>query len=392
MKKIYLDYSATTPLDPRVLEAMMPAFTATFGNASSVHSYGRDARAVLEHSRESVARLIGARSDEIFFTSGGTEADNHAIKGLAAAGLKKGRRQVITSAVEHHAVLHPMESLRAAGFEVIQLPVDRFGRVDPSDVRNALSQPTAFVSIMLANNETGTLNDVRAIGAIAREAGVPLHSDTVQAIGKIGVNVADLGVDVLAVSAHKFYGPKGIGAIYIRKGTQIESFMEGGAQESNRRAGTENVPLSVGFGKAAELAQEMMGQSRIHISGLKNHLQDRLAREFSGLIFNGHPVESLPHILSVSFDSSVEELDGDALIMGMDLRGVAVTSGSACTSGSLQPSHVMLAMGRNEKTARSTIRFSFGRNTTVEELDYAILALKDVVQNARGGHGIGERG
>ena len=384
MTKIYLDYSATTPLDPSVLEAMIPAFAATFGNASSVHSFGRDARAMLERSREAVARLIGAKADEVFFASGGTEADNHAIKGLAAAGLKKGRKQVITAAVEHHAVLHPIESLRAAGFEVIQLPIDEYGRVDPSDVRKALTPSTAFISLMLANNETGTLNDLWAIGAIAKEAGVPIHSDTVQAVGKIGVNVIDLNLDVLSISAHKFYGPKGIGAIYIRKGTQIDSFMEGGAQENNRRAGTENVPLAVGFGKAAELAQNTMDASLAHIRGLKHYLRGRLSSEFAGLLYNGHPTESLPHILSVSFDSSAVQIDGDALIMGMDLRGVAVTSGSACTSGSLQPSHVLLAMRRDERTARATIRFSLGRNTTVEELDYAVSALKDVVQNAKG--------
>jgi len=229
MNRIYLDYSATTPVDPRVTEAMVSVFAKTFGNASSVHSFGREARAILEGSRESVARSIGARPDEVFFTSGGTEADNHAIKGLAAAGARKGKNEIVTSAVEHHAVLLPVEGLQKAGFDVKFVPVDGFGRVDPADVKKALSSKTALVSLMYANNEIGTLNDIRAIGAIAREAGIPLHSDAVQAVGKIAVDMNELNVDVLSISAHKFYGPKGIGAIYIRKGTQIDSFVEGGA-------------------------------------------------------------------------------------------------------------------------------------------------------------------
>jgi cysteine desulfurase len=385
MNRIYLDYSATTPLDPRVLETMVSVFAGTYGNASSVHSFGREARAILEGSRESIARSIGAKADEVFFTSGGTEADNHAIKGLAAAGARKGKNQIITSSVEHHAVLHTVESLRKNGFDVITLPVDGYGRVDPGEVEKALGSSTALISLMHANNEVGTLNDIRAIGAIAREAGIPFHSDTVQAVGKIDVNVNDLNVDVLSMSAHKLYGPKGIGAIYIRKGTQIDSFIEGGAQESNRRAGTENVPLAAGFAKACELAHESMEASLSNIRGLNNHLRDRLGNGFEGLLFNGHPTDSLPHIVNVSFDSSVVQMDGDALIMGLDLRGVAVTSGSACTSGSLQPSHVLLAIGRDEETARATIRFSLGRNTTTQDLDAAISALKEVVEKAQKG-------
>ena len=385
MNRIYLDYSATTPLDPRVLETMVSVFSGAYGNASSVHAYGREARAILERSRESIARSIGAKSDEVFFTSGGTEADNHAIKGLAAAGARNGRKQIITSSVEHHAVLQTVESLRKNGFEVLMLPVDEYGRVDPGDVKKAVGSSTAVISLMYANNEVGTLNDVHAIGAIAREAGVPFHSDTVQAVGKIDVNVSDLNVDVLSISAHKFYGPKGIGAIYIRKGTQIDSFIEGGAQESNRRAGTENVPLTAGFARASELAQDSMATSLTHIRSLNAHLRERLRSGFEGLLFNGHPTESLPHIVNVSFDSSRIQIDGDALIMGMDLRGVAVTSGSACTSGSLQPSHVLLALGRDERTARATIRFSLGRETSVEELDAAVSALKEVVETVQKG-------
>ena len=385
MNRIYLDYSATTPLDPRVLETMVSVFAGVYGNASSVHSFGREARAILEGSRESVARSIGAKSDEVFFTSGGTEADNHAIKGLAAAGARKGKKQIITSSVEHHAVLHSVESLRTNGFDVISLPVDGCGEVDPGDVKKAMGPSTALISLMYANNEVGTLNDIRAIGASAREAGIPFHSDTVQAVGKIAVNVNDLNVDVLSMSAHKFYGPKGIGAIYIRKGTQIDSFIEGGAQESNRRAGTENVPLAAGFARACEIAHDSMEGSLSNIKGLNNHLRNRLRSEFKGLLFNGHPTDSLPHIVNVSFDSSVVQMDGDALIMGMDLRGVAVTSGSACTSGSLQPSHVLLAMGRDVHTARATIRFSLGRNTSIQDLDAAVSVLREVVEKAQKG-------
>jgi cysteine desulfurase len=385
MKRIYLDYSATTPVDPRVLEAMMPAFAGTFGNASSVHSYGREARALLEKSRELIAGFIGAKSDELFFTSGGTEADNHAIRGLAAVALRNGKKQILTSAVEHHAVLHPIDALRQTGFEVIEVPVDGSGRVNPADVKRHINSSTAFISFMYANNEVGSLNDIQALGAIAREAGIPFHSDAVQAVGKIPVDVNVLNVDVLSISPHKFYGPKGIGAIYIRKGTQIDSFLEGGAQESNRRAGTESVPLAVGFARAAEISRESMQSSLDHVSRLRIYLRGRLGNAFSGLIFNGHPADGLPHIVSVSFDSTAVLIDGDALIMGMDIRGVAVTSGSACTSGSLQPSHVLLALGRDEKTARATIRFSLGRNTTTEELDYAVDALKEVVAHAQKG-------
>jgi cysteine desulfurase len=365
---------------------MVSVFAGTYGNASSVHSFGREARVILEGSRESIARFIGAKPDEVFFTSGGTEADNHAIKGLAAAGARKGKNQIITSSVEHHAVLHTVESLRKSGFEVIMLPVDEYGRVDPGDVKKAVGPTSALITLMYANNEVGTLNDIRAIGAIAREAGIPFHSDTVQAVGKIDVNVSDLNVDVLSMSAHKFYGPKGIGAIYIRKGTQIDSFIEGGSQESNRRAGTENVPLAAGFARASELANDSMEDSLSKIRGLNNHLRNRLRSGFKGLLFNGHPSDSLPHIVNVSFDSSAVHIDGDALIMGMDLRGVAVTSGSACTSGSLQPSHVLLAMGRDEQTARATIRFSLGRSTSAQDLDSAISALEEVVENAQKGN------
>jgi cysteine desulfurase len=383
MNRIYLDYSATTPPDPLVIEAMAKAFAESYGNASSVHSYGREARAILEQSRDRIAQWIGAASDEVYFTSGGTESDNHAVKGIALACARSGRNGIVTTAVEHHAVHQPVETLIKSGFDATFLPVDSAGQVDPDQVRKAINPKTALVSVMLANNEVGTLNRISEISAITRQAGIPFHSDTVQAMGKTKVDVKDLGVDMLSISAHKFYGPKGIGAIYIRKGTRIEPFMEGGAQESNRRAGTENVPLAAGFARAAELAASRFEADTTRILGLHRKLKSQLRSQFDGLLMNGHETEFLPHILSVSFDSSVASLDGDAIIMGMDLEGVAVTSGSACTSGSLQASHVLLAIGRDERTARATVRFSIGRLTTDEEIDFAVAALRRVVERVK---------
>ena len=384
MKRIYLDYSATTPLDPRVLEAMMPHFSGHFGNPSSVHAFGRESRAVLEESRDRIARFVGAKSDEVFFTSGGTEADNHAVRGVAHAARRRGKNHIVISAVEHHAVLHSAEALHEDGFEVTSVPVDEHGAVDPDEIQKALRPTTCLVSVMHANNEVGTLNSLKDIGAIAKERGVTLHSDTVQSVGKIRVNVDELGVDLLAISAHKFYGPKGIGAIYIRKGTSVDALIQGGSQESNRRAGTENVPLAVGFAKAVELCDLSVEMEVERVQKLRAKLRQRLEGEFKGILLNGHPTESLPHILNVSFDFSRTPIDGEALIMGMDLQGVAVTSGSACTSGSLEPSHVLLAMGRDVKTARATVRFSLGRWTTEEEISYAVDALHRVVLKMQG--------
>jgi len=379
MKRIYLDHSATTPLDPRVRDAMLPYFIDPYGNPSSIHAFGREARAVLEESRDRIARSIGARSDEVFFTSGGTEADNHALQGVARAARRNGKNHIVISAVEHHAVLHSAAALRENGIEISFVPVDRYGKVDPAEVQKAIKPETFLVSIMHANNEVGTINDLEDISVIAREKGVLLHSDTVQTVGKIKVDVNELGVDLLAISAHKFYGPKGIGAIYIRRGTAVESLLHGGSQESNRRAGTENVPLAVGFAKALELCNELMDEEGGRLRRLRGMLQRRVEGEFKGIIVNNHPTDVLPNILSVSFDSSVAPLDGEALIMGMDLEGVAVTSGSACTSGSLEPSHVLHAMGRDEKTAKATIRFSLGRGSTDDEIDSAVDALHRVV-------------
>ena len=378
MKNVYLDHTATTPLAPEVLEAMKPYFGETFGNASSIHSFGRRAKLALEESRESIARSIGAAIDELFFTSGGTEADNHALRGVVASARKRGKNHIIVSAIEHHAVLHPAESLREEGIEVTTVPVDEFGMIDPDDIRKSINPRTSLISVMHANNEIGTIEPIAAIGAIGREHGVLVHSDTVQTLGKIPVHVGKLNVDMASFSSHKLYGPKGIGAVYIRKGTSIDPFLEGGAQESNRRAGTENVPAAVGFAKAVDLCEKYSDEAA-RLKSLAKHLRGRISSELGGVIFNGHPDQALFNIVSISFDSKRRSVDGEALIIGMDLHGVAVTSGSACTSGSLQPSHVLLAMGRDEATARATIRFSMGRSTTLADIDYSVDALKDVL-------------
>ena len=382
MNYVYLDHSATTPLAPEVLEVMTPHFKDTYGNASSVHGLGRKARAVLEESRESIAAHLSARSDEVFFTSGGTESDNHAVKGVAASMRAAGRNHVIVSAVEHHAVLHPALALRNWGFQVDLLPVKPNGVVDLDTFDRLLSASTGLVSVMHANNETGTIQPIRQIADRAHRHGSVVHTDAVQSAGKIPVNVDDLGVDLLSISAHKMYGPKGIGALFIRKGTVVAPFLEGGGQEQNRRAGTENVPLAAGFAKAFEIAAGMMDSEGTRLRTLRRYLRERL-KDLRGIIFNGDQDNVLPHVVSISFDSSTVNVDGEALIMGMDLWGIAVTSGSACASGTLESSHVLMAMGRDEKTARATIRFSMGRSTSGDDLDRAVDALKDVLNTMK---------
>ena len=382
MKQVYLDHCATTPIDPRVVEAMLPYYSAEYGNASSIHSYGRKARRALEESREQIAQFIGAKYDELFFTSGGTESDNHAIYGTIRAWSGGRKSKIVTTAVEHHAILDPVDALRSEGFAVRLVGVDRDGLVDPEAIRRELDEAVSIVSVVHANNEVGTIQPLKQIAAICKERGIVIHSDAVQSVGKIPVHVQDLGVDLLSLSAHKIYGPKGIGAIFIRKGTKIDSFMKGGSQESNRRAGTENVPLAVGFAKAVEICSHQMGEDNSRMLRLRESLKGRIADHFPNVVFNGHPTLGLPHILNISFDSSKQPVDGEALIMGLDLQGIAVTSGSACTSGSLQPSHVLLAMGRDEQTAKATIRFSLGRSTTDDDIEYTVEALKGVVEQA----------
>jgi cysteine desulfurase len=386
MRRVYLDHTATTPLDPQVLEAMLPYFGGTFGNASSVHWYGQQAKHALEKSRATIAGLIGAQAGELFFTSGGTESDNLAIKGIACAARKKGKNHVITAKAEHHAVLEPCEHLMGEGFEVTVLPVDEYGRVSVDQVKKAIKPTTCLVSIMHANNEVGTVNPVAEIAAVAHEHGVVMHTDAVQSPGKLPVDVNRLGVDVMSVSAHKMYGPKGIGALYIRKGTEIEPMLQGGGQERGKRPGTENVPLAAGFAKALELAVAGRQSESDRLDALRTELEKRLTESFPEIIVNGHPADRLPHILNVSFDSRKIALEGEMLLMSMDLCGIAVTSGSACTSGSMQPSHVLLAMGRDARTAKATLRFAFGKSNTMEDVDYVVECLTRVVHQMRSKH------
>lgn len=383
MQRVYLDYSATTPLDPSVLDAMSSNYSQNYGNASSVHWHGRQAKYVLEEGRECIARLIGAAYDELVLTSGGTEADNYALQGVRSACASSGKNHIIISSIEHHAILHTAEELQKKGLNISFVPVDADGAVHPEDVAALITDRTCLISVMHANNEVGSIQPIAEIGAIAKSAGVLFHIDAVQSFGKIPCRVDDLRVDLLSLSAHKIYGPKGIGALYVRKGTLLHPLFFGGAQEQNRRAGTEAIPLVAGFARAATLALELQDDHTRYIETLKQHLLNRLTTEIEGLIINGNPSKTMPHIVSVSFDSQKRQLDGDALIMGLDVRGVSVTSGSACTSGSLQPSHVLLAMGRDEATARATIRFSLSHLTTVEEIDYAVDALQDVLKTMK---------
>jgi cysteine desulfurase len=391
MKRIYLDHAATTPLDERVLEAMVPYFSRTFGNASSVHWHGQQAKAALEQSRETLARAINASPGEIHFTSGGTESDNSALRGAAYAAKRRGRNHIITTLAEHHAVIEPCEALAAEGFEVTLLPVDSHGRVDPDMIDKALKDSTALVSVMHANNEVGTIAPIKAIARCAHERGVLVHTDAVQSVGKIPVDVEELEVDLLTFSAHKTYGPKGVGALYVRKGTEIDPLLRGGGQERGRRPGTENVPLAVGFAKAVELALADMHTESHRLMGLRDQLENRLTSAIPAVIVNGHPQERLPHVLNISLDSSRISLEGEMLLVNLDLRGISAASGSACSSGSTQPSHVLLAMGRDRHTAKATLRFSFGRGNTFEEVDSVVQNLCEIIEQAgpmRGGGGL----
>jgi cysteine desulfurase len=375
MRQIYLDHTATTPLDPRAFEAMRPYFADTFGNASSVHRFGQRARFALEQARERIAFCIGSTVGELFFTSGGTESNNFAIRGIATAARKNGKTHLITSSVEHHSVLETCEMFQKEGYSVTVLPVDEHGVVDPLLVREAISDETALVSVMHSNNEVGSISSIKEIVDIAHSKRVPMHCDAVQSLGKVPLDVEDLGIDLLTLSAHKTYGPKGIGALFIRKGIEIDALLHGGGQERGRRPGTENVPLAVGFAVAAEHSCKDLPEESRRIQEMRNLLEERIRSEFPAAIINGHPTNRLPHILNISFDSAKLPLEGEMLLMTMDLQGIAVTSGSACTSGSMQPSHVLLAMGRDPHTAKATLRFAFGRGNQIEDVSVVVDAL-----------------
>lgn len=384
MRSVYLDHSATTPLAPEVVDAIATAMRDVHGNASSVHAFGRRARTLLEESRETIATALGVGHEELYFTSGGTESDNSALRGVMAAMKEKGRDHLVISAVEHHAVLAAAEWLETGGAHTTVLPVDANGMVSPENVREALTPRTALVSVMHANNEVGTVQPVREIAQIAHEFGALFHTDAVQSFGKLPFDLREIPADLVAITAHKLYGPKGIGAMVIRKGVPFRPQVVGGAQEMNRRAGTENVPLAAGFAKAVSVATVRRMPDATSQESLREMLRGLVLSGHPDVLVNGHPTSRLHHILSVSFPWDAYGIDGEALIAGMDLRGVAVTSGSACTSGTLQASHVLQAMGREERTARATVRFSLGRSTTEEDIRYAADALAEVVKTARG--------
>ncbi|MGQ0548984.1 MAG: cysteine desulfurase family protein [Armatimonadota bacterium] len=374
---IYLDYAATTPADPRVVEVMRPFFTERFGNAGSVHQFGQAARGAVDEARASVAKLIGAQPKEIIFTGGATESNNAAIFGAVYAREMPGGH-IITAATEHHAVLEPCRWLEKRGVGVTVLPVDQHGRVDPDAVRRAIRPDTVLISIMHGNNEIGTLGPVAEIGALARERDVLFHCDATQSAGIVPVDAQALGVDLLSLSAHKRYGPKGIGALYVRSGVRVEPFLHGGSQERGRRGGTENVPAIAGFGAAARIALESMSEEAARIGALRDRVAAGLMA-MDGVRQNGHPRDRLPGIVNVSF----ADADSESLLLALDLEGIAASSGSACTSGSLEPSHVIAALGIPESFAVGTLRFSIGRWTTADEIETLLDVLPKVLGQIR---------
>jgi len=377
LNRIYMDNAATTAVSPAVLEKMLPYFTECYGNASSIHGTGRDARRALEESRRKVADVLGAKPQEIYFTSGGSESDNWAIKGTAFANRKKGNH-IITSSIEHHAVLHTCQWLEKQGFEVTYLPVDEFGQVDPAAVEAAITDKTILISIMAANNEIGTLQPIREIAQIAKAHKVLFHTDAVQAVGAIPVNVKEIGCDMLSLSAHKFHGPKGVGVLYIKQGTRIDTFMHGGAQERGKRATTENIPGIVGLAEAITLATENLEEKSARIAALRDQLIDGLTA-LPYVRLNGHRTNRLPNNCNVS----VRFVEGEALLLRLDLEGIAASSGSACTSGSLDPSHVLLAIGLPHEIAHGSLRLSLSDTTTQADVDHVLKVLPGIIETLR---------
>jgi cysteine desulfurase len=378
MRRVYLDHAATTPTHPEVVKTMLPYFADAFGNPSSIYSYGQEAKGAIEEARTKVAELIGARSEEIVFTSGGTEADNFALKGVAYANEHKGNH-IITTSIEHHAVLEACKFLGGRGFKITYLPVDEYGLVDPDDIKRAITDKTILISVMHANNEVGTIEPVEEIGEIAREAGVYFHTDAVQTVGHIPVNVDKLKVDLLAISAHKFYGPKGVGALYIRKGTKLVSLMHGGEQEKRRRAGTENVPAIVGLGKAVELAGPEMGKEAKRLAYLRDKLIKGLGEKIDHIRLNGHPTRRLPNNVNVSVDF----VEGESMLLNLDLEGICASTGSACSSASLEPSHVLLALELPAEQAHGSLRFTLGRENTEADIERVLEVLPGIVSRLR---------
>ncbi len=375
---VYLDNSATTPVKPEVLEAMLPYLQAEYGNPSSIYKKAAAAERAVNTARQQVAAALGADVGEIFFTACGTEADNWAIKGAAFANQKKGKH-IITSAIEHHAVLHTVQYLEKQGFSVTILPVDAEGKVSPQALCDAIREDTILISIMMANNEIGTVQPIRELAAIAKEKGVLFHTDAVQAIGSLSVNVKELGVDMLSLSAHKFGGPKGVGSLYIKKGTRLDNFMHGGAQERNRRGGTENVAGLAGLGTAITRATAHLDEKAARIAALRDKLIDGIEKTIPDIRLNGHRTDRLPGNVNFCF----RYIEGEALLLRLDAKGIAASSGSACTSGSLDPSHVLLALGLPHEIAHGSLRLSIGEQNTEEDIDYVLSVLPNIVNTLR---------
>lgn len=377
-KMIYLDHAATTPVHPRVLEAMLPYFTEFFGNASSIYSMARGSRKALDDSRDAVAEVLNCKPTELIFTSGGSESDNTAIKGSAFANKSAGNH-IITSSIEHHAVLHTCQFLEKFGFDVTYLPVDKYGMVDPAEVEKAITDRTVLVTIMLANNEVGTIEPIREISRITRAKGVTLHTDAVQAAGALDLSVDKLGVDMLSLSGHKFYGPKGVGILYVRRGIPFLPQQQGGGQERNRRAGTENVAGIVGFAEALKLAYDNMQSSNEHCIRLRDRLIKGVLESIDHVNLNGHPTERLPNNVNLGF----EYVEGESILLNLDMLGIAASSGSACTSSSLEPSHVLTAMGVSVEVAHGSLRMTLGTDNSDEDIDYVISVLPGIIQKLR---------
>jgi len=379
MKRIiYLDYAATTPTDPEVIKAMEPYFFEKFGNASSLYSLGQEAKGAIEKARDTLATFLGAKPEEIVFTSGGSESDNFAIKGVAYANESKGNH-IITSAIEHHAISEPCKFLEKRGFKVTYVGVDKDGLVSPEDIKKAITDKTILISVMQANNEIGTIQPIAEIGKVAKEKGITFHTDAVQTVGHVPINVNELNVDLLSLAAHKFYGPKGVGALYIRRGTRIETFLHGGDQEKGRRASTSNTPGIVGLGKAIELCRDKMTEETKFQLALRDRLIRELPNKIPEIRLNGHPTKRLPN--NVNF--SIKYIEGESILLNLDMLGIACSTGSACTSTSLEPSHVLLAIGLPHEIAHGSLRITLGRWTKEEDINYLLENLPKIVAKLR---------